>query len=58
MTLKEYLETRDNATFGRSIRIIDDVTRKNRGSVIENFSAIVISVKVTSKYLFIFVKKY
>lgn len=58
MTLKEYLDTRTSATYGRRLRILDAATRKNCGNCVNNFNAFVVNIKQTEKYLFIFVKKY
>ena len=58
MTVKTFLDNRNNSTYGKSIRILDNETKKNCGNCLHNFDAIVISIKITKKYLFIFVKKY
>ena len=58
MTLKEYLDSRTSATYGRKLRILDTATRKNCGNCVNNFNALVVNIKQTEKYLFIFVKKY
>ena len=56
MTVKEYLEIRNKASYGKGIRIIDIDTNKNCGAPLDNLNAIVEKTKITSKFLFIFVK--
>ena len=57
MTLKEYLEKRNSTTYGKKIRVLSAKTRKNAGNCVDNFNSTVVSTKVTSKYLFVFVDK-
>lgn len=56
MTVKEYLEIRNKASYGKGIRIIDIDTNKNCGTPLDNLNAIVEKTKITSKFLFVFVK--
>lgn len=55
MTLKEYLDNRNSATYNKKIRILNQKTRKNCGNCVNNFNSAVVSTKVTEKYLFIFI---
>ena len=55
MTVKQYLEKRPKATYGKGIRILNNVTRRNMGGTIAHLSASVKNTKVTEKYIFIFI---
>jgi len=57
MTLKEYLDKRNTTTYSKKIRVLSQKTKRNCGNCIDNFNNAVVSTKVTSKYLFIFIDK-
>lgn len=54
MTVKEFLENRSPTTYGKKVIILK--YGKNCGSALENLKAEVLSVKVTTKWIFIEVK--
>ena len=54
MTIREYVETRTPELYGKKIRILD-LQKKYMGTWLENDSAIVRYVKITTKYIFIFI---
>ena len=54
MTVKEFLENRSPATYGKKVIILKN--GKNCGSVMENLQAKVLSAKVATKWIFIEVK--
>ena len=53
-TIRSYLENRNPSTYGKKIIILKG--GKNCGTVLENLNAEIISVKVTTKWIFIEVK--
>ena len=55
MTVREYIESRPQAVYGKKIRVLNAITKKNMGEWFENASAYVLSAKVTTKYIFIFI---
>lgn len=55
MTVREYIESRPKTVYGKKIRILNAITKKNMGEWFENASAYVLSAKVTTKYIFIFI---
>ena len=57
MTLKEYLDKRNKETYGKRVRVLNQKTRRNCGNCVDNFNSTVVSTKVTSKYLFVFIDK-
>ena len=57
MTVKEYLDTRNNSTYGKKIRILSQKTGRNCGNCVNNFNHAVSATKITSKYLFIYIDK-
>ena len=57
MTLKEYLDKRNTAIYGKKIRVLNQKTGRNCGNCVNNFNASVVGTKVRSKYLFIYVDK-
>ena len=56
MTIHEYMETREKDTYGKRIRILDQKTHKSYGPWWENPHAIIKEIKVTAKYIFIFIQ--
>lgn len=57
MTVKEYLDARNNSTYGKKIRILNQKTGRNCGNCVNNFNQTVSATKITSKYLFIYIDK-
>lgn len=57
MTVKEYLDARNNSTYGKKIRILSQKTGRNCGNCVNNFNQAVSATKITSKYLFIYIDK-
>lgn len=55
MTVREYIESRPETVYGKKIRILNAITKKNMGNWIANEKAYVIAAKVTTKYIFIFI---
>jgi len=55
MTVREYIESRPQTVYGKKIRVLNAITKKNMGEWTENASAFVLSAKVTTKYIFIFI---
>lgn len=54
MFVSDYIETR-KGKYGKRIRVLDYCTRRNLGHWWENSYKKVVAIKVTEKYLFIFV---
>ena len=52
--VKDFLEKRSSATYGKKLIFLRN--GKNCGSSLENLNSEVISVKVTSKWVFITIK--
>ena len=55
MTVKEYVLSRPKTVYGKKIRVLNAITKKNMGDWMENLSAYVLSAKITTKYIFIFI---
>lgn len=55
LTVERYLAIRDSKTFHKQLRILDSKTHKNCGEWWDNKDKVVKAVKITSKFLFIFV---
>ena len=55
ITVWEYLNNRDEKSRNKKIRILDQITHKNYGLWQENISAQVKAIKITEKFLFIFI---
>lgn len=55
MTVREYIESRPETVYGKKIRILNAITKKNMGDWMANEKAYVIAAKVTTKYIFIFI---
>ncbi len=55
MTVKEYLENRPSTEYNKHIRILSATTKKSLGAWTEFANCQVVSVKVTTKIIFIFV---
>ena len=55
MTVREYIETRPKAIYGKKVRILNAITKKYMGEWFEHPNAYVLSAKVTTKYIFIFI---
>lgn len=55
ITVWEYLNNRDEKSRNKRIRILDQITHKSYGLWQENTSAQVKAVKITEKFLFIFI---
>lgn len=55
MTVKQYIESRPEMFYGRKIRVLNMITKKNMGSWVENASRYVVAAKITTKYIFIFI---
>lgn len=56
MTVKEYVFTRPKDTYGKHIRVLDQ-NKKSCGEWWKNSNEKVTDVKITSKMIFIFIKK-
>ena len=54
-TVKDYLENRIYATYGKKIRILDKVSKKYLGKWIDFSEAIIKEIKITKKIIFIFI---
>lgn len=54
MTVKDFLENRNPATYGKKVIILKK--GKNNGSIMENLQAEVLSAKVATKWIFINIK--
>ena len=55
MTVKEYIENRDSKTYRKNIRVLSTTTHANMGHWTTLLDKEVVDVKVTSKYIFIFI---
>lgn len=55
ITVWEYLNNRDEKSRNKRIRILDQITHKSYGLWQENTFAQVKAVKITEKFLFIFI---
>ena len=55
LTVWEYMNNRDSKFYRKQIRLLDNETHKNLGYWWDNSQAEVKSVKITSKYVFIFI---
>ena len=55
LTVWEYLNNRDEKSCNKRIRILDQITHKSYGLWQENISAQVKEIKITEKFLFIFI---
>ena len=55
MTVREYIENRPTNLYGKKIRILDAGTHKNCGGWVTCSNRIVKDVKITTKYIFIYV---
>ena len=55
ITVEYYLTNRNKATYYKQIRILDNSTHKNCGNWWENANKPIKNVKITQKYLFIFI---
>lgn len=56
MNVNRYIETRTETTYGKKVRILDSKSHRNLGPWYRNAGRDIVEVKVTEKYLFIFVK--
>ena len=54
-TVRDYLENRKSTTYNKKIRILDNVSKKYLGEWIEFSEAIIKSIKITTKIIFIFI---
>jgi len=54
-TVADYVDVRDKNLYGKKIRVLESSTHKNLGAWWENASREVKEVKISMKYLFIFV---
>lgn len=55
MTVREYIEGRSPLLYGKKIRILDGSSKKYLGEWQDYNTSIVLGVKVTTKYVFIFI---
>lgn len=55
LTVEKYLKNRDSKTYNKQLRILESGSHKNCGDWLENKNKEVKAVKITSKYLFIFI---
>ena len=55
MTVKEYIEARPETVYGKKIRILNSINHKYLGEWTDWQSAYVLSAKITSKFIFIFI---
>lgn len=53
-TVQDFLENRSPSTYGKKIILLRN--GKNCGSVLENLTAEIISIKITTKWIFINIK--
>ena len=55
MRVEEWIETRPRERYGRNIRILGLTSNKYMGCWTEYRSRIVLKVKVTTKYIFLYI---
>ena len=55
-TVKDFLDNRPQFTYGKKVRILDSRTKKYIGGAMEYLFYPVESYKITTKYIFIYVK--
>lgn len=55
MRVKEWIENRPRDLYGRGIRILNLTTNKNMGVWTDFQERIVLRVKVTTKYIFLYI---
>ena len=55
LTVQMYLENRSPVAYSKNIRIIDNVSKRYLGGCADYLDRQVLDVKITSKYLFIFI---
>ena len=55
MTVREFVEGRPQAIYGKKIRVLNAITKKNMGEWLENETAYVVNAKITTRYIFIFI---
>lgn len=55
LTVGRYVENRDKMSYNKQIRILDHRTHENLGNWMSNIDAVVKDVKITAKYVFIFI---
>ena len=55
LTVWEYLNKRGNQSLNKRIRVLNNITHKSCGNWAENALAQVKTVKITEKFLFIFI---
>ena len=55
LTVLDYLNKRGNQSLNKRIRVLDNITHESRGSWADNALAQVKAVKITEKFLFIFI---
>jgi hypothetical protein len=55
MTVKQYLENRSSATYGKKVRVIDLRDNKNTGDWTLYAERPIFRVNVTTKYIFIYI---
>ena len=55
MTVREYIEGRPQFVYGKKIRILNGISKKYLGEWTEYADKYVIGVKITTKYIFIFI---
>lgn len=53
--VRDYVENRNTMSYGKKIRILDSVSHKYLGDWITFSEAIIKSIKVTTKIIFIFI---
>jgi hypothetical protein len=55
LTVREYVEGRSSFLYGKKIRILEGSSKKYLGEWQDYNTSIVLGVKVTTKYVFIFI---
>lgn len=55
VTVARYINARDSIRYNKRIRVLDYDTHTNKGSWIDNEKAYIKAIKVTPKYIFIFI---
>lgn len=55
LTVWDYMNNRDSKSYRKQVRLLDNETHKNLGYWWDNSQAEVKAVKITAKYVFIFI---
>ena len=55
MKVREWIEQRPRELYGRGIRILNLTSNKNMGDWTDNQDRYVLKVKITTKYIFLYI---